>query len=93
MAYNIRPHASFGRPFSKLTNEDKERAVEKLEHIAANPNLIGAPMGNLPSDLRGLHKIRIGDWRLFFWVDREKEEITPYDIDKRDKAYKHLYRK
>ena len=50
-------------------------------------------MGNLPLDLRGLHKIGVGDWRLFFWADHEKKEVVPYDVDKRDKAYKHLYRR
>lgn len=93
MAYSIRPHRSFERPFSKLTTSDKRRVVEKLEYLAQHPDIIGSPMGNLPSDLRGLHKIRVGDWRVFFWVDEEKKEIIPYDIDRRDKAYRKLYRK
>ena len=93
MAYSIRPHRSFERPFSKLSRNDRQRVAEKLEYLAMHPDTIGTPMGNLPPDLRGLHKIRVGDRRLFFWVDREKHEIVPYDVDKRDKAYKHLYRK
>ena len=92
MAYSIRLHYNFCRLFSKLAKNEKERIAEKLDQLAQNPETIGAPMGNLPLDLRGLHKIRIGDRRLFFWVDHEKKEIVPYDIDKRDKAYKHLYR-
>ena len=93
MAYSIRPHHEFEQSFSKLTQADKERMVEKLDHLAQYPETIGAPMGNLPPDLRGLHKTRVGNWRLFFWVDRGKKEIVPYDIDRRDKAYKNLYRK
>ena len=93
MAYKIHPHHSFERPFSKLTRPDKERGAEKLEHLARYPETIGAPMGNLPLDLRGLHKIGVGDWRLFFWADHEKKEVVPYDVDKRDKAYKPLYRR
>lgn len=93
MAYSIRPHRAFEGFFSKLTSADQKRIAEKLDHLAENPEAIGAPMGNLPPDLRGLHKTRVGDWRLFFWVDREKQEIIPYDIDKRDKAYKRLYKK
>ncbi|MBI2639664.1 MAG: hypothetical protein HYW90_02110 [Candidatus Sungbacteria bacterium] len=92
MAYDIRPHNSFERPFSKLTTGDKKRVIEKLELIAQHPEKTGAPMGNLPADLRGLHKIRVGDRRLFFWVDNEKKEIVPYTIDKHDKAYKNLYK-
>lgn len=93
MAYIIRHHKEFERPFSNLTQSDKERVVEKLEYLAQNPETIGGPMSNLPPHLRGLHKVRIRDRRLFFWVDHEKKEIVPYDIDRRDKAYKYLYRK
>ncbi|MBI2122454.1 MAG: hypothetical protein HYT98_05060 [Candidatus Sungbacteria bacterium] len=93
MAYNIQPHYIFERSFAKLPKGDKQRIAGTLERLADNPELIGAPMGNLPPDLRGLHKIRIGDWRIFFWVDHTKREISPYDIDTRDKAYKNLYRR
>lgn len=91
MAYNIRPLALFERSFSKISGGDQKRIVEKLEHLAAHPEIIGAAMKNLPPDLRGLHKVRVGGWRIFFWADHQKQEIVPYDIDWRDKAYKHLF--
>lgn len=93
MAYSIRPHSAFERSFGKLNRDDQKRVVKKLEQLAETPETIGAPMRNLPLDLRGLHKTRVGNRRVFFWVDHGKREIVPYDIDTRDKAYKNLYKK
>lgn len=93
MAYSIRPLASFEKVFAKLARGDQRRIVEKIEYLAAHPEIIGSPMAHLPPDLRGLHKIRAGDWRIFFWVDNRKEEITLYDIDWRDKAYRNLLKR
>ena len=90
MIYDIRPLPSFERPFSKLAGNIQRRIAEKLEFLAQHPEVIVSPMKNLPNDLRGLHKIRVGPWRIFFWVDRGKREITPYDVGNRDKVYKLL---
>lgn len=93
MAYSIRPLASFEKIFAKLPHNDQRRIAEKIDHLAAHPEAIGSPMTNLPPDLRGLHKVRAGDWRIFFWVDARKGELTLYDIDRRDKAYKNLLKR
>jgi len=50
-------------------------------------------MGGLPKDLVGLHKIRIGDLRVFFWVDHNKKEIVLYFVSHRDEIYKWLYKR
>lgn len=91
MAYSIRPHRAFERVIAKLSQQLRERIVEKMEFIAAHPETIGPPMRHLPADLKGLHKERVGGLRVFYWVDHAKEEIVPYDIDRRDIAYKRLY--
>ena len=90
MDYNIRSLASFERSFFRISHNDKKRITEKLDHLALHPETIGASMKNLPRDLRGLHKIRVGDWRIFFWADHQKREIILYDLEWRDKAYKRL---
>ena len=90
MTYDITPLALFERSFSKIQRADQKRIAEKLDRLASHPETIGASMKNLPPDLRGLHKIRVGDWRVFFWADHSKQEITLYDLDWRDKAYRRL---
>ncbi len=90
MAYDIRPLILFERSFSKIPQGDQKRIAEKLDHLATHPETIGASMKNLPHDLRGLHKARVRGWRIFYWADHQKKEIIPYNINWRDKAYKHL---
>ncbi|MEK7162499.1 MAG: type II toxin-antitoxin system RelE/ParE family toxin [Patescibacteria group bacterium] len=93
MAYSIRPLDSFENSFKKLDRQIARRAIQKLENLAQNPEIIGGPMANLPKDLAGLHKARVGDWRVFFWVDRNRKEIVPYLVDRRDIIYKKLFEK
>ena len=90
MAYHIKPLALFERSFSKIPRGDQKRIAQKLDRLALHPETIGASMKNLPHDLRGLHKVRVGDWRVFFWADHRTQEIVLYDLDWRDKAYRRL---
>ncbi|MEK7099183.1 MAG: hypothetical protein AAB916_01550 [Patescibacteria group bacterium] len=93
MAYEVKPLVSFERAFARLPKSDQQRIAEKIDFLATHPETIGSPMAHLPSALRGLHKIRAGDWRIFFWVDTRRQEITLYDVDRRDKAYKSIMRR
>lgn len=92
MAYSVRPLSSFERRLEKLNAQITKRILGKIETLAQNPVLIRGPMGGMPKDLWGLHKVRVGDWRVFFWADHKKKEIILYDIDKRDFAYRNLLR-
>jgi mRNA-degrading endonuclease RelE of RelBE toxin-antitoxin system len=93
MAYKIRPLRAFDRSFEKLDKSTAIRIMKKIETLAHEPQRIGGPMGNLPEDLKGLHKVRVGDWRVFFWVDHAKQEIAPYLVDNRDQIYRLLFKK
>jgi len=92
MIYNLKPLPTFDESLNKLDNNIAQRVIEKLDRLAKNPTLIPRPMGGLPKDLIGLHKIRVGNWRVFFWVNHEKREIILYFVEHRDEIYKQLYR-
>ena len=93
MAYSLRPLQTFENSLIRLDANIARRVIKKLEMLAENANLIPGPMGGLPKDLAGLHKIRVGDWRVFFWVNHEKKELVLYFVEHRDGLYKWLYRK
>jgi mRNA-degrading endonuclease RelE of RelBE toxin-antitoxin system len=40
--------------------------------------------------LQGLQKYRIGDWRVLFWVDHQRQAITLYTVEHRSRIYKRL---
>ncbi len=50
------------------------------------PN-IRIPLRHLPEDLKGLHKYRVGDYRVLLWVDRENEILTLYGVRHRREVY------
>lgn len=47
-------------------------------------------MKHLPQDLAGLHKYRIGAYRLLFWVNRSQRILTLYGVEHRRSAYRGL---
>lgn len=63
------------------------RIRERLIWLADHPEAIGSPMSYLPREFRGLHKFRVGDYRVLFWVDHQKETITLYLVDHRRAVY------
>jgi mRNA-degrading endonuclease RelE of RelBE toxin-antitoxin system len=89
MAYRILWTRVFEEDFKKLEEKFKKRVVLKTEFLAQNPQqaerVAFAPLG-----LDNLSKYRIGDYRLLFWLDRKKEILTLYKINRRDQIYKKL---
>lgn len=87
--YEILSTPTFDRPFIKLSKDIQSRIKEKLKFLAENPVLIKR-LSYSPKDLSGLCKYRVGDWRILFWVDHAKKEMTLYLVDRRDSVYKNL---
>jgi len=46
----------------------------------------------LPDDLRGLCRMRFGDYRIIYWVYAETKQIKIYDIEHRGKDYRSIKR-
>ena len=42
------------------------------------------------AQLKGFFKLRIGDWRMVYDFEREKNLITIHAIDNRNRVYKKL---
>lgn len=72
----------------KLDSQIKKRVVEKLRWFVENFNSI-TPIA-LDEPLKGFFKLRVGDWRIIYDFEREKNLITIHAIDNRDKVYKKL---
>lgn len=44
----------------------------------------------MPDDLAGLCKLRVGDYRIIYWVYRSDKLIRVYRIQHRSEVYRHL---
>lgn len=85
--HKLNSTATFKKDLKSLDQSVAKRVVEKIEYLAKNPHLAEA-VAYLPHNLKGLKKYRVGDWRVLFWVDDVKKEITLYAVEHRGSVYK-----
>jgi len=88
--YQIKTTPTFDKDIKKLDRRIAERIIDKIEWLGEYPELLRSSMKHLPKDLEGLQKYRVGDWRVLFWVNHQKKEITLYGVDHRGRIYKKL---
>lgn len=74
---------TFERDFKQLHPPIERRVLDRLHWLADHPDQAGAPMKHLPPDLKGLHKFRIGDYRVLFWgiIELKRLPCTARNID------------
>lgn len=87
--YKIVYTTTFQKDFKKLDNFIAKRIYGKLSELARNPYNI-KPLKYPPKDLPNLCKLRVGDWRVLFWIDNIKESIILYTVEHRSKIYNNL---
>ena len=87
--YKLTSTPSFEEDVRRLDQAVAKRILDKLEYLASNPSL-AKPVQYLPKDLQGLQKYRVGDWRVFFWVNHRAREIILYGVRHRSLAYKRF---
>ena len=88
--YRLETTRDFDRDFKGLDREIAKRILKKLEWLKQHPEVLHFQLKNPPKDLKGLQKYRIGDYRILFWVNHEKQTITLYGIEHRRSVYDNL---
>lgn len=71
--------------FIKLDRKTQKRIIQKLEIIASQPNRF---LDWLPK--YAVHKLRVGDYRIFIDLNQKNKLIEVLTIRHRRKAYKRL---
>jgi addiction module RelE/StbE family toxin len=79
--------------FKKLDKTVQKRIAHKIDWLAENADkMIHHPLTSLPEDLRGLCRMRLGDYRIIYWVYAETKNIKIYDIEHRGRDYRSIRR-
>ena len=65
-----------------------ERKIQWLAENAAV--MIHRRLVGMPDDLSGLCKLRIGDWRILYWIYHREEIVRIYRIQHRSEVYRDL---
>jgi mRNA interferase RelE/StbE len=77
--------------FGKLDTFTKRRVAHKIDWLSENARkIIHHPLKSLPHDLRGLCRMRVGDYRIIYWVYDETKQIKIYEIEHRSKDYRSI---
>jgi mRNA-degrading endonuclease RelE of RelBE toxin-antitoxin system len=90
MSYTVLAIPEFERDYSKLPREIASRIGKKIEEWADHPEQMRFPLRGVPHSLQGLHKYRVGDYRVLFWPEHENQRIILYAVAHRREIYRHL---
>ena len=71
MSFSIRIKESAAKELRRVAKADRARIVAAIDRLAETPHL-GT---SLKGDLRGLRRIRVGDYRILYEV-RDKELVV-----------------
>jgi mRNA interferase RelE/StbE len=73
------------RDIDKLDDVVAARVLKRIRWLAENFDLVNPE--SLTGEFAGLHKLRVGDYRVIYQADREKKMITILLIGHRREIY------
>ena len=84
MRFSIRIKESAARELRRAAKPDRARIVASIDRLAGAPYLGAA----LKGDLRGLRRLRVGDWRVLYEVRDDELVVLVVRIAHRREAYR-----
>ena len=84
VSYSLRIKASAAKELSRVERSDRERITDAIDRLREHP-LVGAP---LKGGMRGLRRIRVGDYRVLYEVQHDILVILAVRIAHRSDAYR-----
>lgn len=88
--YRIETTRHFDDDLRRLNRRIAARIIEAIEWLAQHPEALRFPLRHVPRDLRGLHKYRVGDYRVLLWVNHQERVLTIYGVAHRRSIYREL---
>jgi mRNA-degrading endonuclease RelE of RelBE toxin-antitoxin system len=79
------------KSFARLDRPVQLRIANRIDWLAENADkIVHHPLTSLPDDLRGLCRMRAGDYRILYWVYTESKYLKIYEIEHRSKDYRSV---
>jgi mRNA interferase RelE/StbE len=91
MAYQVEvgPRASI--QLEKLDATVLSAVERKIIWLAQNAAvMVHRRLVGMPEDLSGLCKLRVGDWRILYWIYHAEKMVRIYRIQHRSEVYRDL---
>ena len=84
MSFSIRIKGSAAGELKRIAKADRARLVEAIDRLSENPYLGNA----LKGDLRGLRRLRIGDYRVLYELQHGELVVLVVRVAHRREAYR-----
>jgi mRNA interferase RelE/StbE len=91
MAYRVEVAQKAGVQLSELDPSIGAAVERKIIWLAQNAaDMVHRRLVSMPEDLAGLCKLRVGDWRILYWVYHAQKIVRIYRIQHRSEVYRDL---
>jgi mRNA interferase RelE/StbE len=89
MPYRVEIGSRADAQLTKLDSAIGASVERKILWLAENAAvMIHRRLVGMPDDLAGLCKLRIGDWRILYWIYHREEIVRIYRIQHRSEVYR-----
>ena len=85
MGYKIEYKASVVKDLKRLPKETIKRCLELIEEKLINNPFLGKP---LKGKFKGLWSVRLGNYRIIYTIERQRETILILGIAHRKESYR-----
>ena len=91
MAYRVEVGPKASTQLSELDSTIGSAVERKIIWLAQNAAvMIHRRLVGMPDDLAGLCKLRVGDWRVLYWIYHVEKIVRIYRIQHRSEVYRDL---
>jgi mRNA interferase RelE/StbE len=91
MAYRVEVSARAESQLATLDATIGASIERKIVWLAENASaMVHRRLAGMPDDLTGLCKMRIGDWRILYWIYHSEKVIRVYRIQHRSEVYRQF---
>ena len=91
MAYQVLILPAAEADLASLDPTARNRALRRLVWLGENADaIIHHRLVNMPEDLAGLCRMRIGDYRVLYWLHPAQRILKVYRVQHRREVYREL---
>jgi mRNA interferase RelE/StbE len=91
MAYRVEVGRKASTQLGELDPAVSSAVERKIIWLAQNAAvMVHRRLVGMPDDLAGLCKLRVGDWRILYWIYHEEKIVRIYRVQHRSEVYRGL---
>lgn len=84
--YSVEYQSEADEDLEKLDKQTRERIIKKIHWLAKYIENVRPEM--LGGNYRGIYKLRVGNWRVIYGINRTQKIINVYTVGHRSEIYR-----